>query len=238
MKRFKITIQDIENNPQVIRVANVLKTLESKGLKEASVASGWIRGWLTGTTPSDIDIAYIGDVNYQKAQNILTNVLEEENIEASNWDVKGIWNVSEDRTDIQSVADYYMYFYINSIDCVYLGSEGKLHDLTGYGFNDGATRTLRMNEFTNNKYAYENKDIVYFCLEGCRRITKFGWTPTKRSVDLIRYGIPLWNTLSKKDKNYFYNNKIRKKYEIFEFDRAREIYTKYGWGFIFDGFEI
>ncbi len=227
-------IKNIESKKEIVLAAKVLKELELKNLKQPYIASGFIRGFLTKTLPSDIDIAYVGKVHFKDAQSLLSQVLNELKIKTNNWDVKGIWNAQIDNPQVNSTEKNYLLFYVDSIDSVYLASDGKLHDPTGFGFKDSLNKTLRMNNFLKNGFNYKVKEIVYFCLEGCRRIAKFGWKPTTRSIDLIKYGLPLWQKLRDEEKEYFYKKKILSKYKSEEFSKAKEIYDKYGWGFIFD----
>jgi len=228
-------IQDIEKLEDIKNVSKVLEELENKGLSQASIASGYIRGYLTNTTPSDIDILYFSKTHFLRAREILKDAIKKYNLEYLNWDIEGIWSVQIAAPYINSVQENLLLYYVNSIDTVYLVSDGKLHDPTGYGFEDSLAKTLRMNDFRTNGYKfYKDLDIVYLCLEGCRRIAKYGWHPTKESEDIIRFGLSLWKNLSLKDKDYIYTKRIQKKYLKTEIPIAKRIYDQYGWGFIFD----
>lgn len=222
----------IETKQEIQNATLVLKELENKSIKEPCIASSYTRGFLTGTKPSDIDIAYIGNIHYTVAQKYLSQVLKKLGINDQNWDVTGIWNAQIAHPEITSTEMNYLLFYVNSIDSIYLASDGKLHDPTGFGFQDSITKTLRMNDFTKMDFRYLNKDVVYLCLEGCRRIAKFNWNPTQESIELIKYGIPLWNKLENTEKEYFYNKKILSKYNFDQLSEVEKIYDKYGWGFV------
>lgn len=225
-------IISIEKNPQIKTAARVLKLLELKGLKQPAIASGYIRGFLTDTIPTDIDIAYVGDVHFEEAQKYLLEIITQLKLDPTPWDLKGIWNAQIECPEINTTEKNYLIFYVDSIDSVYLASDGKLHDPTGFGFDDAKTKTLRMTDFKSNGFNYSKSKIVYLCLEGCRRIANFGWKPTPKSVELIKSGIELWPQLSQQSKNYFYN-RISKKYPPDQFSDAQKIYKEYGWDFIF-----
>ena len=233
-KSINDLINSVEKLQEVEEVTQVLKLLEQAGLKQASVASGWTRGFIAEAKPSDIDIAYVGDVHYEKAQIILKDIIRSLGYENKNWDVDGIWNVSMAYKDVDTVEKNYLIYYVDSIDTVYLRADGKLIDPTGYGFKDALNKILRMNDFTKNGYNYPNKDIVYLCLEGCRRIAKFGWRQSSESISLIKSGVPLWNTLSSIEKGYFLTKKLKAKYNPAEYGSAQKIYSQFGWEFVFD----
>jgi hypothetical protein len=222
----------IELLNEIKTAAKVLKKLEKKGLIQPAIASGWTRGFLTNTKPSDIDVAYVGNVHYLKAQKYLNQALEELGIDKTPWDIKGIWNAQMEFPEVDSTEQNYLLFYVNSIDSIYLASDGKLHDPTGHGFDDAKKLVLRMNDFEKNDFNYPDNKIVYLCLEGCRRIAKFNWKPTKRSKELILSGLPYWEKLSKKERDYFYT-RTRKKYSSSEQNKAKIIYQKFGWDFVF-----
>jgi hypothetical protein len=226
-------IHEIESKSEIIAAANVLKELEKRGLAQPAIASGWIRGFLTGTKPSDIDIAYVGDVHYDAAQKYLKEIISELHLEHMDWDVTGIWNAQMKNPSVTTTERNYLLFYVCSIDSVYLASDGKLHDATGFGFEDASNKILRMNDFTAMNFQFPNDEIVYFCLEGCRRIVQFKWTPTEHSVELIKSGTEKWLLLSDTEKQYFYK-RLMKKYTEEEMLNAQKIYERYGWGFVFD----
>lgn len=225
-------VEEIEQNPQIKIAAHVLKLLEKKGLEQPAIASGYIRGFLTNTTPTDIDIAYVGKVHYQDAQKYLFEIITQLKLDPGPWDLKGIWNAQIECPEIDTTEKNYLTFYVDSIDSVYLASDAKLHDPTGHGFKDAESKTLRMTDFKSNGFKYSKSKIVYLCLEGCRRIANFNWKPTPKSISLIKSGIELWPQLSQQSKNYFYN-RTSKKYSLDQFSNAQKIYKKYGWDFIF-----
>ena len=224
----------IEADKEVIAVSKVLKQLEQRGLKEPCIASGWTRAWLTDTVKSDIDIAYVGKIDYDIAKKFLKEIINKEQLMYLNWDINGIWNAEIACPVIKTTKLHYLIYYVCSIDSVYLASDGQLYDPTGYGFQDAENKILRMHDFQKIDFNYLPVDIVYFCLEGCRRIAKFGWAPTERSNELILFGTKLWKKLSKTDKEYFYQKKIIKKFNKEEWASLSDKYNEYHWGFIFD----
>lgn len=220
-------IKNIESNPEIIMATSVLKLLEERGLKDVGIASGWIRSFLTDSPRSDIDIAYVGDIHFEKAQVILDEILTELNLDKSLWDIKGIWNAQLENPQVTTTDMNYLLFYVSSIDSVGLKSDGKLHDITGHGFIDAKNKVLRMNDFTKFNFPYTDGKIVYLCTEGCRRIAKFGWKPTKRSIELIRLGQKKWEKLADTNREYFIR-RIKKKYTTEEHIEAKKVYSKYG----------
>jgi tRNA nucleotidyltransferase/poly(A) polymerase len=48
---------------------------------------------------------------------------------------------------VKHTVDNFLLYYLNSIDSVYLTGDGKLHDPTGFGFEDAQTKTLRINDY-------------------------------------------------------------------------------------------
>lgn len=228
-----MTIREIENLPEVKEAVKILCILEEEGLKEPAIAAGWTRSLLTSGITSDIDVSYVGEIHFVQAQLILKNALEQ--INPSNkamWDVKGIWN-AQIAYGVEHTVDNFLLHYLNSIDSVYLGSDGKLHDPTGFGFEDAKTKTLRINEYDTNGRTPTPSEEVNVCLENCRRLAKFGWIPTERTVERIRRGTINWARLSAKEKDYFIN-KLKTKYSPTERVIVKPVYAKYGWGFIFD----
>lgn len=225
--------QEIEIQEPIRTATEVLKRLEVIGLKEPAIAGGWIRGWLTGMTPTDIDVAYVGDIDFNKAQMYLVAILDQLGLDKSPWDIKGIWNAQMENSLITSTEMNYHLFYVDSIDSVCLKSDGKLHDITGHGFSDAQEKILRMNDFTKYNFPYSDSKIIWLCLEGIRRIAKFGWIPTERSGELIQIGLPKWKHLSSKSKEYFMR-RMNEKYTPPEMQMVRDIYSNYGWDFILD----
>jgi hypothetical protein len=226
-------INEIEDLPDVQASARVLSELESRGIKEAAIAAGWTRTLIAGGNTSDIDVSYVGDVHYGDAQVILAHVLDEVNPpNREMWDVKGIWN-AEIAYGVSHTVDNFLLYYLNSIDSVYLASDGKLHDPTGYGFQDAKTQTLRINDYDLDERTTTASEEVNVCLENCRRLAKFGWTPTSRTIERVTGSVPRWLELADDEKSYFVN-KLKTKYSDQERLGAKAIYGVYGWGFIFD----
>ena len=226
-------ISELENRTETQETAKVLRGLESHGIKEPAIAAGWTRTLIAGGSTSDIDVSYVGDIPYPRARQILRDVLEDVNpYNKSAWDIDGIWN-AEQAYGVAHTVDNFLLYYLNSIDSVYLASDGKLYDPTGMGFEDAATKTLRINEYDRaNGRVPTPAEEVNVCLENCRRLAKFGWTPTSLSAQRIIDGVDAWSLLNSDEKDYFLK-KLRKKYPDSEREAAQEVYEKYGWGFIF-----
>lgn len=226
-------VAEVESLQAVKDAAKVLRALESHGIKEAAIAAGWTRSLLTDGTTSDIDVSYVGDIHYEQAQEILAQTLDE--VSPANremWDVKGIWN-AQIAYGVKHTVDNFLLYYLNSIDSVYLASDGKLHDPTGFGFDDAQTKTLRINDYDLDGRSTTPSEEVNVCLENCRRLAKFGWVPTKRTIERLRAGAPRWNELNGDEVAYFVK-KLGTKYSVSERENAKKIYNKYGWGFVFD----
>jgi|GEM_PF-4190372 hypothetical protein len=228
-----MNVRQIENQPEVIAATKVLIGLESRGIKEAAIAAGWTRTLITGGDTSDIDVSYVGGVHYEDAQKIFAEVLDEVNPpNREMWDVEGIWN-AQIAYGVEHTVDNFLLYYLNSIDTVYLASDGKLHDPTGFGFKDAETKTLRINDYDLEGRQTTPAEEVNVCLENCRRLAKFGWTPTTRTVERITKGVTRWSELQDEEKDYFVT-KLGKKYPREQRIAAKEVYDTYGWGFIFD----
>jgi hypothetical protein len=226
-------IVEIESLPEVRKAARVLRELEKRGLGEPCIASGWTRGFLTDIPPSDIDIAYVGPLPHEEARQNLADALQKLHV-SGDWDIEGIWN-AQAAYGVTHTAHNYLLYYVDSIDSVFLAADGKLHDPTGYGFADAQSRTLRLNTYdSSNGRTPPPKENVYICLEGCRRIAKFGWTPTAESVERITKGAAQWQLLTAAEQTYYVTKKIAGKYQTAEYASMRAIYDKYGWGFVFD----
>lgn len=229
-----MNISAIESAYEVQQTARVLLRLVDYGLKEPAVAAGYTRSLMTGTHTADIDVSYVGDVPYQKAQNILRTVLDE--IHPDNydmWDIEGIWN-TQAAYGVEHTVENFLLYYLNSVDSIYLAADGHLHDPTGYGFHDATYRILRINEYDRMDVRIPTAtEEVNVCLENCRRIAKFGWRPTPHSIERIKNSIHMWEQLDVQQKDYF-THKLSKKYQPSERKAARAIYHQYGWGFVFD----
>ena len=226
-------VSEIEALPEVRQAAKVLQELEARGLVEPAIASGWIRAKLTDSYSPDIDVAYVGPVHYEDAQRYLTQILAELKYDPKSWDIKGIWN-AQIAYGVDNSPEHYLLYYVDSIDTVYLASDGKLHDPTGFGFKDAETRTLRINDYDRRHSIFPvPREEVNICLESCRRITQLGWTPTTDSLDRIKEGVAVWDKLSNDDKEYFVQ-KLSRKYKPKERTAAKASYDRFGWGFIFN----
>lgn len=228
-----MTIREIENLPEVKQAVKVLQVLESEGMNESAIAAGWTRSLITGCSTNDIDVSYVGNIPYEQAQVILENALERVNpVNKSMWDVKGVWN-AQSAYGVEHIVDNFLLYYLNSIDSVYLASDGRLHDPTGYGFEDAETKTLRINDYDLIDRTTTPSEEVNVCLENCRRLAKFDWTPTERTVERITNSMNSWDQLNDSERRYFIN-KLETKYTDSERTSAKIVYAKYGWGFIFD----
>lgn len=226
-------VAEIEALPVVKEAAAVLRGLEGRGLVEPAIASGWTRAFLTDTTSSDIDVAYVGDIHYEQAQQHLREVLAELGVNTEPWDIKGIWN-AQMSYGVEHTVDNYLLYYVDSIDTVYLASDGKLYDPTGYGFADAKAGILRINEYDReNGRIPTSYEEVNVCLEGCRRVAQLGWQATPESRQRINEGVAEWGKLSDEEKAYF-TRKLTSKYKPEKREQAQVIYRQFGWGFIFD----
>lgn len=227
-------IEELENRAETKATAEVLHELELRGLDEPCIAAGWTRTLVAGGSTNDIDVSYIGTVHYLDARDILTDTLAKLNpANRSQWDTEGIWN-AQTAYGVTHTVDNFLLYYLNSIDSIYLGSDGKLHDPTGNGFEDARTHTLRINEYDRaNGRTPTPYEEVNVCLENCRRLAKFGWTPTHESVERIQEGVSAWELLNREEETYFIT-KLGKKYSTEERKAAQLVYKKYGWEFIFD----
>lgn len=228
-----MNVVEVENMQDVRDAATVLQALESHGINEAAIAAGWTRSLLTGGATNDIDVSYVGDIHYEDAQDILRQALDD--VSPANrdmWDVKGIWNAQQ-AYGVEHTVDNFLLYYLNSIDSVYLASDGKLHDPTGHGFEDAQTRTLRINDYDLDGRTTTASEEVNVCLENCRRLAKFGWTPTERTTERITGSVSCWKELNDNERNYFVT-KLKTKYSDSERLGAKATYDLYGWGFIFD----
>lgn len=149
------------------------------------------------------------------------------------WDVDGIWN-AELAYGVHHTADNFRLYYLNSIDSVYLASDGHFHDPTGFGIHDAVTKTLRMNMYDiADGRTPTASEHVNACLENCRRIAKFDWRPTPKSTARIKNGVRYWRQLSHEQTQYFIR-KLATKYLPVERPQARSLYAEFGWEFVFD----
>lgn len=228
-----MNIHEIEQSSEVKSATQVLKLLEGRGIKEPAIAAGWTRSLISGGSTADIDVSYVGGIHFEDARIILEEVLDEINPEnKAMWDTKGIWN-AEIAYGVKHTVDNFLLYYLNSIDSVYLASDEKLHDPTGYGFEDAETKTLRINDYDITNRSTTPSEEVNVCLENCRRLAKFGWTPTERTVERISKSVGRWNELTEAERSYFIN-KLATKYPPEARLDAKATYDIYGWGFIFD----
>lgn len=224
---------EIEQLPEVIEATSVLMSLEGKGLVEPAIASGWTRARLTDSTSNDIDVSYVGSIHYEEAQQLLRESLDELCYDPAPWDIDGIWN-AQLAYGVEHTVENFLIYYVDSIDSVYLATDGRLHDPTGFGFQDAEARLLRINDY-DRKHGLQQiaREEVNICLEGCRRISQLRWTPTDESTERIIEGIANWEMLTDDEKAYFYR-KLASKFKEDERQDAQTSYATYGWGFIFN----
>lgn len=226
-------VGDIEALPEVRQATTVLSALEKRGLVEPAIASGWTRAMLTDCNRTDIDVAYVGPVHYNDAQKYLREILDELGFDPDPWDINGIWN-SQMAYGVKHTVEDYLLNYVCSIDSVYLASDGKLHDPTGFGFKDGEAKLLRINEYDRQDgripTAFEE---TYVCIQGCRRIAQHGWRITPASKKRIIEGVSAWSELTDDQRAEFTQN-LGKKIPLSARKEAQLSFAKFGWGFIFD----
>lgn len=170
-----MNISTLEQRHDVQQAAQVLAALAHAGLREPAIAADWTRRLVAGGSTSDINASYVGDIPYSEAQDILQHTLNRLRPDTRDmWDVRGIWNAQQ-AYDVTRAVDDFLLYYLNSIDSLYLGADGRLHDPTGHGFDDADTKTLRINEYDHkNGRTPTASEEVNVCLENCRRIAKFG----------------------------------------------------------------
>lgn len=231
---YSMNIAAIEAQEDVRQATEVLAYLETHDVREPAIAAGWTRTLIAGGATADIDISYVGQVHYRDAQQILREALDI--VHPANqamWDIEGIWN-AELAYGVHHTVDNFLLYYLNSIDSVYLASDGRLHDPTNFGFQDATTRTLRMNMYDiADGRTPTASEHVNACLENCRRMAKFDWQPTAESAARIAAGVQYWPQLSVTEVAYF-TRKLATKYSPAERPQARSIYAEFGWDFIFD----
>lgn len=229
-----INSASIESRQDVRQTAEVLRRLAAHGLSEPAIAAGWTRSLIAGGSTTDIDVSYVGDIPYIEARTILRVALDE--VQPANramWDVEGIWN-AQTAYGVTHTIDNFLLYYLNSIDSVYLAADGKLHDPTRHGFEDAAAHVLRMNMYDmQHGRTPTPSEHVNTCLENCRRIAKFGWRPTAKSIERISTSTVYWQQLGE-DEQYYFVRKLARKYTPTERAHAQSVYAQYGWGFVFD----
>jgi hypothetical protein len=228
-----MTTTEVEALPEVIEATRVLQRLEARGLVEPVIASGWTRAKLTGGHTKDIDVSYVGPVHYKEAQVMLREVLDEFGYDPAPWDIDGIWN-AEMSYGVTHSVDNLLLYYVDSVDSIYLASDGRLHDPTGFGFADVQAKILRVNPYdTQNGRQPTPSEDVNVCLEACRRVAKFNHMPTPESVTRMKAGVANWDKLTDMEKTYFVR-KLASKFTPHERPKMQKIYQTYGWGFVFD----
>lgn len=127
-----MNIATIEAQEDVRQAAEVLAYPETHDVREPAIAAGWTRTLIASGATADIDISYVGQVHYRDAQQILREALDI--VHPANqaiWDIEGIWN-AELTYGVHYTVGNLLLYYLNSIDSVYLASDGRLH-----GWPDG-----------------------------------------------------------------------------------------------------
>ena len=123
-----IDLPAVARLPAMERVTGVLARLAARGLADPAVASGFVRCHLLGVPPTDVDIHYVGGIPTATAESWLRDALAQTDGAQGEWD---IWNFTEHDPRITTTEAGYRAHFVSTIDCVYLGADGALHDLTG-----------------------------------------------------------------------------------------------------------
>lgn len=215
--------------PSVRQATEVLGRLEDTGLTEPVINSSFVRGVLVDLPTHDVDVAYVGSVDFTRARVSLTNVLANLGLEATAWDMC-IWN-AQLAHGVTSSEQYCLEHGITSVDSVYLASDGRLHDPTGHGFEDAKEGVLRFNE---QVYAVQLSpaELVRACLEGCRRIIQYNWSPTPETRSKISEGVAFWDGLDQKSRDYL-QRRFQAKYRDVDRERVKQVHEALGWGGLF-----
>lgn len=227
--------KEIEQKDYIKQAAGVLKFLESKGLEMCSIGAGFIRYFLTGDgDPNDIDVIYKGPVHFEDAQKYLSEALDKLKIDTEPWDINGIWNLQIRFPNFKTLEEEYPLAFFCTIEAVALKSDGLLHDFSGRGLSDSLTKTLHLINLCNKDLEYSNLRKCAYCLEGCRRIFKFGWKPTEETKDFLLNQVSFWDKLEDNQKSELIKKRIVNKFSVDQYEKAKKVYDMYGWGFIFN----
>ncbi|MBA3825736.1 MAG: hypothetical protein H0X24_17790 [Ktedonobacterales bacterium] len=232
-----IDLAAIVQSPAMARVAGVLAHLAARGLGTPAVASGFVRCHLLGVPPTDVDIHYVGGIPTATAEAWLRDEVRQAGDAAGEWD---IWNFTEHDPRITSTAYGYRVHFVSTIDCVYLGADGALHDLTGRGVADADQRVLALTHLTVTDYPYTPGQLCYLYLEGCRRMYLYGLTPTSASATALRAHTGLWQAAQPADRRYL-RDRVRQKLTAEQRAQAQALYARYGWDAVFtpeDGADV
>jgi hypothetical protein len=224
-----INLTTIARLPAMMRVADMLARLAARGLTDPAVASGFVRCHLLDVPPTDVDIHYVGDVPTATAARWLREELQRSGNDQGEWD---IWNFTEHDPRITTVGYGYRAHFVSPIDCVYLGADGALYDLTEHGVADAAARILEFTHLTVTDYPYTPGQLCYLYLEGCRRMFLYNLMPTPASTSALRAHADLWHAALPADRHYL-RDRIRQKLTPQQRAQAHDLYRCYGWDAIF-----
>ncbi len=217
-------------DPRLQRVARILARLRQRGLSDPAVASGFTRGILLDAPPTDVDIHYVGAVPTAMAEIWLAEELRAAGIADGEWD---IWNFQEHDPRITTTAYGYQVHFVSTIDCVCLGADGMLRDVTGRGAADAQARRLHFCHLAVTDYPYTEGQLCYMYLEGCRRVFLYGLTATAESAAALRAHADLWARCPEPDRAYL-RERLRTKLTPVQREAARPCYAAFGWDGIFD----
>ncbi len=220
----------IEADPRVRHVAGILAKLARRGVQDPAVASGFIRARMLGAPPTDVDIHYVGDVPTATAQVWLHELLDADGIPHDDWD---IWNFTEHDPRITSTAYGYLVHFVSTIDCIFLGPDGALHDLTGRGAADARGKILRFSHFEIQDYPYAEGQLCYIYTEGLRRMFLYDLAPDPASAAALRASPPLWHACAEADRRYL-RDRLRRKLSIARRGAALSLYAAWGWATLFE----
>jgi hypothetical protein len=217
-------------DPRLQRAARILARLRERGLIDPAVASGFTRGVLLDAPPTDVDIHYVGDVPTATAEMWLVEELRAAEIQDGEWD---IWNFQEHDPLITQIAYGYLVHFASTIDCIHLGADGALHDVTGRGVADARARRMHLGHLAVTDYPYKVGQLCYMYLEGCRRVFQYGLTATDESAASLRANADLWGRCPEPDRIYLCE-RLREKVPAAQRAAARPCYAAFGWDSIFD----
>ncbi len=220
-------MQQYVQHPVLQQCIPVLQNLEARGLQTPYIGGGCTRNILFDMEPKDIDIHFVGDVPSTLAEQWLSEILAQHDL-AGDWD---IWNFQEHEPQLTSTLVGYYANFVSTIDCIYLSSDGQLHDLTGRGMYDVQHHLMDLCHLYLD-FHIDDARACYLCLESCRRMYLHWLTPTPRTAKFLRVYSHVWRNLTEHEKEYFYkrfNKKLTAQQQI----EAKPIYERYGWDFIY-----
>jgi hypothetical protein len=224
-----IDLAAIAQRSDMRAAAGMLTRLAARGLIDPAVASGFMRCHLLGVPPTDVDIHYVGPVPTATAEAWLHEELATAGISDGEWD---IWNFTEHDPRILTTAYGYQVHFVSTIDCVYLGADGVLHDLTGRGVANAEARILEFTHLAVSDYPYTPGQLCYLYLEGCRRMFLYGLTPTTASANALQTNVHLWHRATPADRHYL-RDRIQHKLTDVQRAAAQSLYAHYGWDAVF-----